>query len=69
MHQPELFPTYNDNRIIQLKKYMEMTEIWAPSSVDKLEKAGRMYHVLCGTVSKCFDEVIGYERSINSENR
>lgn len=66
MHQPELFPTSDDQRIVQLKKHMETTEFWSPSSVDKLEKAGRMYRVLSGTVAKCFDELKGYERSINS---
>lgn len=70
MNQLELFPTCDDNRIKNLLRAMKSdpTPSFSLCSVDKLEKAGRMYHVTCETVLKCFERVIEDECCVNSTN-
>lgn len=67
MKQLELFPICDDHKIKNLMKAITLSEGWSPCcSLDKLEEAGRIHHVLCQTVVKCFEKVIENECSVNS---
>ena len=66
MYQLDLFPTCDDDRINNLMRAIRLEPNWSPCSLDKLEKAGRMYHVMSQTVAQCFERVIENECSVNS---
>jgi hypothetical protein len=67
MYQLDLFPTCDDDRINNLMRAIRLEQnYWSFHSIDKLEKAGRMYHVMSQTVAQCFERVIENECSVNS---
>lgn len=41
---------------------------WAPFSVDKLQKAGMLYGVLCNTVFSTYEEVVAKQCAEMKEN-
>lgn len=73
MHiQLDLFDTaeYDINpRLANLRNSMRLG--WSPFSIDNLEKAGRVYHVLCDVVWKQYDVVTeenNYEQSCDNSD-
>jgi hypothetical protein len=66
--QFELFKPdcYIEPKLANLRNSIKLG--WAPFSVDKLQKASRMYGVLCETVWNTYEQVIVNEQpSYNSE--
>jgi hypothetical protein len=71
MHiQLDLFDTAEYNilpRLTNLRNSMRFG--WRPFSIDSLEKAGKMYHILCDVIWKQYDVVMkenDYEQSCDN---
>lgn len=74
MHiQLDLFDTSEYNSIPKLANLRNSIRLgWSPFSVDSLEKASKMYHVLCDVVWKQYDVVMmeenNYEQSCDNSD-
>lgn len=58
-NQLDLFDTTEYNILPKLTNLRNSIRLgWDPFSIDKLEKASKMYHVLCDVVWKQYDVVM-----------